>query len=145
MRLTLHTDYSIRALIYLGQNPGRRVAIQEIADTHRISQNHLVKVINRLSTNGVMLARRGRNGGVELAHTPRQIVIGDVVRLMESDVSAIVSCIPGSGQQCILADACRLRKLFSKSMNAFMAVLDRLTLHDMLCDHGKTGQRGNIT
>ncbi|KON62917.1 HTH-type transcriptional repressor NsrR [Komagataeibacter europaeus] len=63
MRLTLYTDYSIRALVYLGQNPGRRVAIQEIADTHGISQSHLVKVVNRLSNNGIILARRGRSGG----------------------------------------------------------------------------------
>ncbi|MCE2563621.1 Rrf2 family transcriptional regulator [Komagataeibacter sp. FNDCF1] len=138
MRLTLYTDYSIRALIYLGQNPGRRVAIQEIADTHQVSQNHLVKVINRLSANGVILARRGRNGGVQLAVAPQQIIIGDIVRLMESDLSAIASCVPGGGQACILADACRLRKLFSKSMGAFMAVLDRVTLLDILHDHKKT-------
>ena len=137
MRLTLHTDYSIRALIYLAQNPGRRVAIQEIADTHRISQHHLVKVIHRLSTSRVVLARRGRNGGIELARAPQQIIIGDIVRLMESDLVATVACIPDGGQQCVLADACRLRGLFSRSMNAFMGVLDRLTLHDIVHDYKK--------
>ncbi|BAK82840.1 RrF2 family transcriptional regulator [Komagataeibacter medellinensis] len=137
MRLTLHTDYSIRALLYLAHNPGKRIAIQEIADTHRISQHHLVKVIHRLSTSQIVLARRGRNGGIELAREPRQIIIGDIVRLMEADLAAIVACIPDTGQQCILADACRLRGLFSRSMNAFMGVLDRLTLHDILHDDKK--------
>ncbi|PYD77967.1 hypothetical protein CFR80_17090 [Komagataeibacter oboediens] len=41
MRLTLYTEYSIQTLIYLGRNQGRRVAIQEIADTYQISSNHL--------------------------------------------------------------------------------------------------------
>ncbi|AZV37782.1 Rrf2 family transcriptional regulator [Komagataeibacter xylinus] len=132
MRLTLYTDYSIRTLIYLGQNPGRRVAIQEIAATHRISQNHLVKVVNRLSSNGVILARRGRSGGLELAGAPHQIIIGDIIRLMEADMGKIVSCNPENGQACILADACRLQGLFAKSINAFMSVLDRTTLHDIL-------------
>ncbi|GBQ51515.1 RrF2 family transcriptional regulator [Komagataeibacter europaeus] len=137
MRLTLYTDYSIRALVYLGQNPGRRVAIQEIADTHGISQSHLVKVVNRLSNNGIILARRGRSGGVELAVTAHEIFIGDIVRLMETDLHAIVACVPARGQPCVLADACRLRGLFSKSLNAFMAVLDRVTLHDLILDHKK--------
>ncbi|MBE7728783.1 Rrf2 family transcriptional regulator [Komagataeibacter sp. FXV3] len=137
MRLTLYTDYSIRALVYLGQNPGRRIAIQEIADTHGISQSHLVKVVNRLSNNGIILARRGRSGGVELAVTAHEIFIGDIVRLMEADLHTIVSCVPNKGQPCVLADACRLRGLLSKSLNAFMAVLDRVTLHDLIMDQKK--------
>ena len=137
MRLTLYTDYSIRILIYLGQNPGRRVAIQEIAATHGISQSHLVKVVNRLSSNGIIMARRGRSGGLELAAAARQILIGDIVRLMEADLPSIMTCVPGKGQPCILADTCRLRGLFARSVSAFMAVLDRVTLHDMLQDHKK--------
>ncbi|GBQ58327.1 RrF2 family transcriptional regulator [Komagataeibacter swingsii] len=135
MRLTLYTDYSIRALVYLGQNPGRRVAIQEIADAHGISQSHLVKVVNRLSNHGIVLARRGRSGGVELAAVAHEIFVGDIVRLMEADLHTVVNCVPGKGQPCILADACRLRGLFAKSLGAFMAVLDRVTLHDLIMDH----------
>ncbi|GCE82442.1 Rrf2 family transcriptional regulator [Komagataeibacter diospyri] len=137
MRLTLYTDYSIRTLVYLGQNPGRRVAIQEIADAHGISQSHLVKVVNRLSNNGIVLARRGRSGGLELAAAAHEIFIGDIVRLMEADLNTIVTCVPGKGQPCILVDACRLRGLFAKSLNAFMAVLDRVTLHDLIMEHKK--------
>ncbi|GAN88666.1 Rrf2 family transcriptional regulator [Komagataeibacter intermedius] len=139
MRLTLYTDYSIRILIYLGQNPGRRVAIQEIANIHGISQTHLVKVVNRLSSNGIVLARRGRSGGLELAGGAHKILIGDVVRLMEADLpAAIVPCIPGKGQPCILADICRLRGVVTRSIDAFMAVLDGVTLHDMLTDRKKS-------
>jgi len=37
MRLTFHTDYALRTLIYLGMRRDRRVSIHEIAEAHRIS------------------------------------------------------------------------------------------------------------
>ncbi|PYD78834.1 RrF2 family transcriptional regulator [Komagataeibacter sucrofermentans] len=132
MRLTLHTDYAIRVLVYLGQNPGRRVSVHEISENHGISHNHLVKVVNRLSTNGVVDTRRGRAGGLELPRMPHEIIIGDIVRMMEADMLSMKACEPEYGQACVLADMCRLRHLLARSLTAFLDVLDQTTLHDLL-------------
>ncbi|MBV1825079.1 RrF2 family transcriptional regulator [Komagataeibacter oboediens] len=132
MRLTLHTDYAIRVLVYLACNEGRRVSVHEISTHHGISHNHLVKVVNRLSNSGIVEARRGRSGGLHLPRIPQDIIIGDIVRLMEADMQAIVSCQPENGQHCVLADICRLRHLLSRSLDAFMEVLDQTTLHDIM-------------
>ncbi|WP_306301735.1 RrF2 family transcriptional regulator [Komagataeibacter kakiaceti] len=106
MRLTLYTDYSLRALIYLAQNPGRRVPLHEIAQSNQISQNHLAKVINRLSSSGVIRARRGRTGGLELAGAPQQLSIGRIVRLMEGEMDCIAPCAPPMpGPACWLTPA----------------------------------------
>ncbi|RFD18987.1 Rrf2 family transcriptional regulator [Komagataeibacter melaceti] len=131
MRLTLYTDYSLRALIYLAQHPGRRVPLHEIARSNRISQNHLAKVMSRLSSSGVVRARRGRAGGLELADTPQQVSIGRIVRLMEGEMDCIAPCAPTGARGCVLAGKCRLRGLFARSVAAFMAVLDRVSLSDM--------------
>ena len=136
MRLTLHTDYAIRVLVYLASNGDRRVSVHEISAHHGISHNHLVKVVNRLSNSGIVEARRGRSGGLHLPRIPKEIIIGDIVRLMEADIRSVVSCQPENGQHCVLADRCRLRNLLSKSLDAFMGVLDHTTLHDIL-PHGK--------
>ena len=134
MRLTLHTDYAIRVLVYLARNPERRVSVHEISDSHGISHNHLVKVVNRLSHNGIVVARRGRSGGLQLPCLPHEIVIGDIVRLMETDMDSVVACQPENGQHCLLADICRLRHLLAQSMRAFLKVLDETTLNDILPD-----------
>ncbi|GCE82444.1 Rrf2 family transcriptional regulator [Komagataeibacter diospyri] len=134
MRLTLHTDYAIRVLVYLACNADRRVSVHEISSHHNISHNHLVKVVNRLSNEGVVQARRGRSGGLQLPRQPQDIIIGDIVRLMETDMLSVVSCQPENGQPCVLADMCRLRRLLSQSLEAFLHVLDRTTLHDIIPD-----------
>ncbi|GAN87291.1 Rrf2 family transcriptional regulator [Komagataeibacter intermedius] len=137
MRLTLYTEYSIRTLIYLGKNQGRRVAIQEIADTHQISSNHLSKIVCRLARNGMVSSRRGRTGGLELAHPTNKITLGDIVRFTEADMDELVTCEPDKGKACVLSDACRLRGILAQSLNAFMSVLDGVTLHDIIMESGQ--------
>jgi Rrf2 family nitric oxide-sensitive transcriptional repressor len=133
MRLTLHTDFALRSLVYLGLRPTRRVSIREIAEAHRISENHLVKVIHNLGRGGFIETTRGRGGGLQLARRPEEIRIGDVVRFTEEDM-ALVACFqdPAEGGGCALLNICRLQSLLGEALGAFMAVLDSKTLADLL-------------
>lgn len=133
MRLTLHTDYALRTLIYLGLRRDRRVSIREIATAHRISENHLVKVVHKLGRGGFVETTRGKGGGLRLARPPEQIRIGDVVRFTEEDM-ALAACFqaPGEGGGCALINVCRLQSLLGEALGAFMAVLDGQTLADLL-------------
>jgi len=130
MRLTLHTDYALRVLLYLGLNPDRRVSIHEIAERYGISENHLVKIVHRLGQGGFVTTMRGRGGGLVLARPPAEIGLGDLVRFTEEDM-ALVACFQ-SGQTCLLTGACRLQTLLGEALGAFMAVLDAQTLADLL-------------
>ncbi|WP_338664741.1 Rrf2 family transcriptional regulator [Pararoseomonas sp. SCSIO 73927] len=137
MRLTLHTDYALRALIYLGLRQDRRVSIREIAEAHRISENHLVKVIHNLGRGGFVETARGRGGGLRLARPPEEICVGDVVRFTEDDL-ALVACFQppggagGGAGGCALINVCRLQSLLGEALAAFMAVLDKATLAELI-------------
>ncbi|MBL6455829.1 Rrf2 family transcriptional regulator [Belnapia sp. T6] len=132
MRLTLYTDYALRTLIYLGLRSDRRVSIREVAAAHRISENHLVKVVHQLGRGGFVETTRGKGGGLRLARAPETIRIGDVVRFTEEDM-ALVACFEGAeGSGCALVNACRLQSLLGEALGAFLAVLDRHTLADLL-------------
>ncbi|MDO9192769.1 MAG: Rrf2 family transcriptional regulator, partial [Undibacterium sp.] len=78
MRLTAFTDYTLRTLMYLGTHRDQLVTIQEIADLHNISKNHLMKVVHQLGIEGLVDTVRGRNGGLRLNKEPRDINIGAV-------------------------------------------------------------------
>jgi len=130
MRLTLHTDYALRVLLYLGLNQSRRVSIREIAERYGISENHLVKIVHRLGQGGFVTTMRGRGGGLVLARAPAEINIGDLVRFTEEDM-ALVACFQ-TGQSCVLTGVCRLQGLLGDALGAFMAVLDSRTLADLL-------------
>jgi len=130
MYITQHTDYALRALIYLGTNEDRLVTIQEISERFAVSRNHLMKVVNALIRAGFVEGVRGKGGGLRLARAPRQIVVGAVVRQMEPGME-LVECF-GAGCQCILDPGCRLKVALSDALAAFLKVLDDMTLADLL-------------
>lgn len=131
MQLTLYTDYSLRVLIYLGLNPQRMATINDIADSYRISRNHLVKVVHNLAIQGYVQTTRGRGGGINLARPPAAINVGDVVRHTEVTFH-LVECFDREHNTCPIATACILKDVLYEAQKAFMAVLDGYTLADIL-------------
>jgi len=128
MRLTRYTDYALRVLLHLGardHNDGL-ASIGEIAALYKISQNHLMKVVQDLGKAGFVRTVRGRSGGVALARPADQIVIGQVVRQTEEGFQ-LVDC-----EGCVIAPACTLPRVLNEATAAFIAVLDKYTLEDLL-------------
>jgi len=126
MKLTRYTDYALRVLLYLGARPERVCSISEMSRAYSVSQNHLMKVVHDLGKAGFVASVRGRLGGIRLARTPAEIVIGSVIRHTE-DGFDLVDC-----GNCIIAPACGMTNALREALAAFMAVLDGYTLEDML-------------
>ncbi|MBZ4417920.1 Rrf2 family transcriptional regulator [Myxococcus sp. RHSTA-1-4] len=136
MHLTLHADYSLRVLLYLASRPGRVTSTQEMADAYGISKHHLVRVVQTLAGQGYVDAKAGRAGGVTLARRPEDINVGRVVRAAEPDFH-VVECFDRERNSCPIAPACSLKGMLAEASNAFLSVLDRYTLADVL-DRSRT-------
>ena len=130
MKLTAFTDYSLRVLIFLAAQPGRRATIAEIAAAFDIKENHLTKVVHFLGKVELLANVRGKGGGLGLAKRPEEIVIGQVVRQTEG-VSQPAECFSDEGDCCI-ARVCRLRGVLGEAVKAFYNVLDAYTLADLV-------------
>jgi len=130
MKLTSFTDYSLRVLVYLAAQPGRRATIAEIATAFDISENHLTKVVHFLGQVGLLANVRGKGGGLDLARAPSEIVIGDVVRRAEGAVVP-AECFGENPGHCCIAPVCRLRGVMQEAIEAFYGVLDGCTLEDL--------------
>jgi Rrf2 family nitric oxide-sensitive transcriptional repressor len=132
VRLTRYTDYSLRVLTYLAVRPDGFGTVQSIAEAYGISRNHLMKVVQELSRRGYIDTVRGKGGGMRLRLPPDRINIGRVVRDMESDLP-LVECF-GPDNRCVITPECVLKNVLADAMNAFMAVLGRYTLADLVSD-----------
>ncbi|MCA0912346.1 MULTISPECIES: RrF2 family transcriptional regulator [Marinobacter] len=133
MHITRYTDYSLRVLIYLAAEGDRLATIQEIADSYDISKNHLMKVVHQLNKKGYIETIRGKKGGMRLHMAPQDINIGILVRETEQDFS-IVECF-SSKNACKITPVCGLKTMFGEALKAFLEVLDRYTLADVIQDH----------
>lgn len=132
MRLTQWTDYALRVLMYCAAQQQREVAptIAEIAEVHGISRSHLMKVVMTLSAQGWLSTTRGRGGGLRLERAASEIVVGEVVRQMEGDFT-LVECFDPDGNSCRIDGRCRLKGVLSDALQAYMRVLDGVTLADL--------------
>lgn len=138
MRHTNHADYALRVLLYLRVASGRRGSIAEIAQAHRISRNHLDKVVQRMCSADLVSTSRGRGGGVRLVRDPATITLGDIIRAMEDDF-AVVECL-GPVRYCRVAGVCGARSVFARAVDSYFAVLDSATLDDLAAnDDGLRG------
>lgn len=146
MQLTLHSDYSLRILLYLTENPGRYVSTREISTAYGISRTHLVRVVQTLLANGFVEVTEGRNGGVRLAADPAKINVGQVVRKTEANFK-IVECFDLESNTCPIVPVCRLRGVLQRALEAFLTVLDGYTLAELIPhSRGRTlAQYLNIT
>ncbi|NMM27106.1 MAG: Rrf2 family transcriptional regulator [Glaciimonas sp.] len=131
MRLTAYTDYTLRTLMHLGRNRDKLVTIQDIANVHGISKNHLMKVVHQLGLSGMVETIRGRNGGLRLNKEPADINIGEVVRNTETDFF-MAECFSPGNFQCSYASDCTLKSILHAATTAYLNVLDGVTLENLI-------------
>jgi len=127
MKLTAFTDYSLRVLIFLAAQPGRRATIAEICAAFDIKENHLSKVVHFLGKRGWVETVRGKGGGLSLAKPAQEICVGDVVRDAEG-AAVPAECFASEQSSCAIVACCELKTVLAQAVQAFYAVLDRHTI-----------------
>jgi Rrf2 family transcriptional regulator, nitric oxide-sensitive transcriptional repressor len=135
VRLTLHTDYGLRVLVYLASSPERVVTTTEIGRAYGISKNHLVRVAQSLRDGGFIQLTAGRTGGLRLARSPSDIRIGQVVRALEPELR-MVECFDHVSNTCPIAPTCGLKGFITDALEAFMTSLDDHTLAAVVSSSG---------
>ena len=133
MRLTQFSNYAMRVLMYTAVRHPSPSTVPEIATAYGISYNHLKKAAALLCGLGYLDAVRGRRGGVRLARPVNDITVGEVIRKTEGDL-VLVECFDAGANTCPMAGHCRLQAAFREALDAFLAVLDRYTLADLVAD-----------
>lgn len=138
MQLTDRTDLALRLLLYLAVHDDVRVSVAVIAQAYSSSEAHLSKVAQALVHAGFLDSAPGRGGGVRLARAPSEIRVGAVVRALEP--TPIVACfVPDVG--CPVAGPCGLQPALRAARDAFLGVLDGVTLADAAVQRAALRQR----
>ncbi len=131
LEISLYSDYSFRVLMYLALHGQKLVQIKTISDAYRVSENHLVKVVQHLVRLGYVASVRGRSGGIRLAKTPEEIGLGDVFRKTEPTLK-LLSCFEAEHAACPIVGICDLNLLFQRAMQRFLDELDQQTLASLV-------------
>ena len=131
MKLSTRTRYGVRAIIELAENYGNGpLQLKEIARRQEISIKYLEQLVATLKAGGFVRSMRGAKGGYLLAKTPNQIKLSEVFLALEGPV-VTSDCIENE-YFCDRAEKCVTRGVWADVQKAIMAVLEAVTLQDLV-------------
>jgi Rrf2 family nitric oxide-sensitive transcriptional repressor len=129
MRLTTHTDFALRTLMYLAVT-GKRATIAEIAQLYGVSAHHIAKVVNQLARLSYVRSVRGIGGGVELAREPSAIRLGEIVEALEGNMH-LLDCV-ATDDICAIQTFCPLKGVLAEAERVQLQYLNTVTLADIV-------------
>ena len=93
MRLSKRGEYGLRAMIILAhaynESPDAMVQIKEISEQEKIPGKYLEQILLALKNAGMLQSRMGIGGGYYLARQPRDINLGQIIRVLDGPLAPI--------------------------------------------------------
>lgn len=86
MKISTKGRYGIRALIDLVVNSEcGSVTLKAISERQEISERYLEQIFSLLRKSGLIIGRKGAQGGYILSKNPNEITVGEVLRALEGE------------------------------------------------------------
>ena len=143
MKLSKKSEYGLRALLELTRTHDRTTLQRhEIADRQRIPIEFLEQILLALKRAGLLSSRRGMKGGYALIKSPKEITLGQVIRILDGPLAPI-GCVSKTAYQkcadCPYADKprCPVQQAMGPVRDAIAGILDHYTLEDFAAGHIK--------
>lgn len=89
MQISAKADYAVRVLIELAANGGGPAKGEQLAKGQDLPPKFLEGILSQLRHQGLLLSRRGAEGGYWLARPPEQITVAQVVRAMDGPLASV--------------------------------------------------------
>lgn len=131
--LSQSAGYAIQALSCLEEPGGQPYLVQVVAQCTGISPSYLSKLMQRLAKNGLIVARRGKNGGVVLARPSSEITLFDLAEAVDG-ATWRDHCVMGL-KDCSDDQPCQLHDRWKSAKESLSAGMRALTLADLAPDH----------
>lgn len=126
--LSKKAKYAIKALLALAEHDGEEpVRIADLARDEQIPAKFLELILLDLRNQGILQSRKGKGGGYLLARDPRDIYLGQIVRMFDGPL-APVPCASQTGYvrcaDCRNEEVCGVRLAMKEVRDATAKILD---------------------
>lgn len=136
MKISFRGDYALKAILDLSLHYNKGlVRIQEIAKRQDIPIKYLEQILLALKGAGYLSSQRGAKGGYYLAKNPKNITLGEIIRLMEGPISPITCVSKSCFKRCNEETKCVFRPLWNKIRLLTEEVVDQISFADMCRDY----------
>ncbi|MDR3248002.1 MAG: Rrf2 family transcriptional regulator [Treponema sp.] len=136
MKISTRGRYGIRLLIDLAEHAGEsHVPLASVAGRKGISIRYLEQVAVILRRSGFIRSVKGASGGYALTRQPRDIIIGDVLRVLEGDMLVVDPPLPDAPESKI--QRCIRTTIFDRLNDGVARAIDKKSLYEVVCTTGE--------
>ena len=132
--LSQKAKYALQAVLILAEAwDNESLQIADIAERRRLPKRFLEQILLDLKHNGLVISRRGKNGGYGLIRPPGKITFAQVVRVIDGPIAPLPCLSTIAYQACDDCEdeaACAIRRVFARVHAATLDVLENTTLAD---------------
>ncbi len=109
------------------------ILLKDIASRQDISEKYLWQLISLLKNARLVLSTRGSHGGYDLARSPEEITLKEIVLALEGPLG-LVECVDES-KVCNRTNACVMRDIWQEVSDNFLDTLSSFSLADIAKKH----------
>lgn len=91
LKVSARADYAVRAMAEIARRQPEPVKARELADTLGVSYRFLAGILTDLARGGLLVSRRGGDGGYNLAVPPAEIDLRTLVVATEGSVWTVAT------------------------------------------------------
>jgi Rrf2 family protein len=125
--ITRATEYAVRTVIYLAQQPKDEIILKkDICKTQEVTPAFLTKILQPLIKGGIVSSQRGVGGGFLLAKPAEQITLLDILQTEEGSLK-LNHCLVEAGV-CDRDSYCAAHEAWHEAQAAMIATLSRHTI-----------------
>lgn len=135
MKITAQEEYGLRILLRVGKaDQAEGITIPEISNSEGLSPHNVAKLCRILRIAGLIKSSRGKKGGYLLSRPADMIYLNEVLEILGGKLFSSEFCATHSGveKSCNNAADCTVRILWQILQNSLDAVLEQMTLLDLL-------------
>ena len=103
-----------------------------IASTLDVSDRYLEPILVTLRDAGLVDAHRGRSGGYSLATAPRDLTVGEAIRLFDGSLRPVDCTACGGARVCPSQEDCAFADLWRQAALMMAALYESVTFEDLL-------------
>lgn len=135
MKLSTKGRYGLRAMLEMALNEEHGpMATRTIAEHQGLSERYLEQLLIPLKQAGLVKSVRGSQGGYILGRKPKNITVGDIIRVLEGPIAPVDCVSEVNPDECDRSDYCVTRGIWSQVRDAISDVLDSYSLEDLVTE-----------
>lgn len=133
MKLSTKGRYGLRAMLEMALNEENGpMTTRTIAEHQELSERYLEQLLIPLKQAGLVKSIRGSQGGYVLGRHPKDITVGDIIRVLEGPIAPVDCVSEINPDECDRSGFCVTRGIWTRMRDAITEVLDSYSLQDLV-------------